>query len=221
MDCPPGGRRLVRPGPHRPCGGAPLEPGAPAAPRRGHPPILQGGGGDRPMAHHGVRLSGRGTDLGHPPGLVPGDQSGGRGPVRSKVIQLSSGRLLAPNSTELGPWTAYADRSDDSGLTWTRSTPVLIQGLRSDGTRTVQQSDVAVSEQSFHGRGVIQPTRGSPPLARSTCCSAPRRAAYTAAIPRTAACPGVLPMTPVSPITTAASTWTASPTDGWCWPVTR
>ncbi len=53
---------------------------------------------------------------------------------------------------------AYADRSDDSGLTWTRSTPVLIQGLRSDGTRTVQQSDVAVSEQSFHGRGVIQPT---------------------------------------------------------------
>lgn len=34
----------------------------------------------------------------------------------------------------------------------------MIQGLRSDGTRTVQQSDVAVSEQSFHGRGVIQPT---------------------------------------------------------------
>ena len=40
-------------------------------PRRGHPPILQGGGGDRPMAHHGVRLSGRGTDLGHPPGAGP------------------------------------------------------------------------------------------------------------------------------------------------------
>lgn len=95
------------------------------------------------------RDGGRTWDI--PRELVPGDQSGGRGPVRSKVIQLSSGRLLAPNSTELGPWTAYADRSDDSGLTWTRSTPVLIQGLRSDGTRTVQQSDVAVSEQSFHG----------------------------------------------------------------------
>ena len=102
------------------------------------------------------RDGGRTWDI--PRALVPGAQSGGRGPVRSKVIQLSSGRLLAPNSTELGPWTAYADRSDDSGLTWTRSTPVLIQGLRSDGTRTVQQSDVAVSEQSFHGRGVIQPT---------------------------------------------------------------
>ena len=56
------------------------------------------------------RDGGRTWDI--PRELVPGDQSGGRGPVRSKVIQLSSGRLLAPNSTELGPWTAYADRLD-------------------------------------------------------------------------------------------------------------
>ena len=59
------------------------------------------------------RDGGRTWDI--PRELVPGDQSGGRGPVRSKVIQLSSGRLLAPNSTELGPWTAYADRSEYLG----------------------------------------------------------------------------------------------------------
>lgn len=90
--------------------------------------------------------------------LVPGDKNGGRGPVRSKVIRLASGRLLAPCSTELVPWTAYADRSDDEGETWTRSNPIRIQGLVNDGTRTVENSDVPVAEQSFYGRGVIQPT---------------------------------------------------------------
>lgn len=90
--------------------------------------------------------------------LVPGDDTGGRGPVRSKVIRLASGRYLAPNSTERGIWTAYADRSDDGGTTWTRSNPIQIAGLTHDGGRTVAESDVAVSEQSFYGRGVIQPT---------------------------------------------------------------
>lgn len=90
--------------------------------------------------------------------LVAGDDAGGRGPVRSKVIRLASGRLLAPCSTELGPWTAYADRSDDEGETWKRSNPIRIEGLDSGSDRTVEHSDVAVSEQSFYGRGVIQPT---------------------------------------------------------------
>lgn len=90
--------------------------------------------------------------------LVPGDDSGGRGPVRCKVIRLSGGRELAPCSTERGAWTGYADRSDDGGLTWTRSNPIAIPGLEPGKERTVESSDVAVSEQSFYGRGVIQPT---------------------------------------------------------------
>lgn len=93
-----------------------------------------------------------------PQELVPGDNSGGRGPVRSKVIRLSSGRYLAPCSTERGAWTGYADRSDDGGLTWTRSNPIAIPGLVPTGERSVESSDVAVSQQSFYGRGVIQPT---------------------------------------------------------------
>lgn len=89
--------------------------------------------------------------------LVAGDVSGGRGPVRNKIIRLSSGRLLAPGSTERGVWTAFADRSDDGGITWTKSPPIAVPGLVSGG-RTVTGSDIAVSEQSFYGRGVIQPT---------------------------------------------------------------
>lgn len=90
--------------------------------------------------------------------LVPGDTSGGRGPVRSKLLRMASGRLLAPCSTENGIWTAYADRSEDNGITWERSSPIRIRGLYDDGSRTAESSTIAVSEQSFFGRGVIQPT---------------------------------------------------------------
>lgn len=99
-----------------------------------------------------------GKTWGMPRELVEGDISGGRGPVRSKVIKLASGRYLAPCSTERGVWTAYTDYSDDQGATWTRSNPIAVSGLVADGKRTVEQSDVAVAEQSFYGRGVIQPT---------------------------------------------------------------
>lgn len=93
-----------------------------------------------------------------PQELVQGDSTGGRGPVRSKVIQAVSGRYLAPNSTERGIWTAYADYSDDAGSTWMRSNAIQVSGLENNGERTVEKSDVEVSEQSFYGRGVIQPT---------------------------------------------------------------
>lgn len=53
--------------------------------------------------------------------LVPGDV-GGRGPVKNKPIILSDGAWLAPASTETEKaWRAFADRSTDKGLTWTRS----------------------------------------------------------------------------------------------------
>jgi predicted neuraminidase len=89
--------------------------------------------------------------------LVAGDCSGGRGPVRSKVITLDTGRMLAPCSTERGEWMAYADISDD-GESWHRTAPIRIPDLTVDSSRTVEHSDIAVSEQSFYGRGVIQPT---------------------------------------------------------------
>ena len=55
--------------------------------------------------------------------LVPGDVSGGRGPVKNKPIFLSDGTLLAGASHEYhdGKWLAFADRSTDGGKTWERT----------------------------------------------------------------------------------------------------
>ena len=78
--------------------------------------------------------------------MIAGDTSGGRGPVRNKILKTASGRILAPCSTEDGSWIAYIDRSEDGGSTWTRSEPIQIQF-----------SDVEKDEKYFH-RGVIQPT---------------------------------------------------------------
>ncbi len=94
-----------------------------------------------------------------PEELVPGDASGGRGPVRNKVLRLSGGRLVAPGSVEHGIWTAFVDRSDDGGRCWTKSNAITVEGLDCvPGERSALGSAIAVSEQSFHGRGVIQPT---------------------------------------------------------------
>ncbi len=41
--------------------------------------------------------------------LVPGDCSGGRGPVKNKPIRISNGKILAPASTEQGPWRCFID----------------------------------------------------------------------------------------------------------------
>lgn len=102
------------------------------------------------------------VDAGHnwsePSELVAGDISGGRGPVRNKLLQLKSGRLLAGASTEHGLWKAYADRSDDGGKTWTLSHPIVISNLEYQKGEKTAESKIAVSEQSFYGRGVIQPS---------------------------------------------------------------
>lgn len=71
--------------------------------------------------------------------LVAGD-AGGRGPVRCKPIVLSDGAWLAGASTELGKWLPFADRSEDKGLTWSRS------------------ADFALDDPNLKGRGAIQPT---------------------------------------------------------------
>lgn len=92
--------------------------------------------------------------------MVKGDE-GGRGPVRNKPIRLSNERILAPGSLEDGIWSAFVDYSDDGGETWTKSNNIIIEGIvGSKFERTVRadESNVQVSEQSFFGRGVIQPT---------------------------------------------------------------
>ena len=54
--------------------------------------------------------------------LVPGDESGGRGPVKNKAIRLSNGRVLAPASTEQNhDWRCFVDISDDDLQTWRRT----------------------------------------------------------------------------------------------------
>lgn len=65
-----------------------------------------------------------GKSFGEPRELVKGDTSGGRGPVKNKCIRLSSGRMLAPASTENHGWNCFVDISDDGGLTWRKSAKV-------------------------------------------------------------------------------------------------
>ncbi|MBN6052084.1 exo-alpha-sialidase, partial [Nonomuraea sp. RK-328] len=60
--------------------------------------------------------------------LVPGDRSGGRGPVKNPPLLTAEGRWLAPASTERWAehaggtrWEPFVDVSEDGGRTWTRS----------------------------------------------------------------------------------------------------
>ncbi len=56
--------------------------------------------------------------------LIPGDESGGRGPVKNKPILLSDGTLLAGASHETSggkSWRSFFDLSSDGGETWTRT----------------------------------------------------------------------------------------------------
>lgn len=50
--------------------------------------------------------------------LVPGDGSGGRGPVKNKPIRLDNGDWLAPASVEGAWWEPLVDRSRDGGEHW-------------------------------------------------------------------------------------------------------
>ncbi len=91
-----------------------------------------------------------------PKELIPGNR-GGRGPVRNKMIVLSNGRWLAPASLEDGRWRCFADCSDDGGASWQKSNEIFIP-LYNVGTKNGCDRTIPVSEQSFTGRGAIQPT---------------------------------------------------------------
>ncbi len=99
-----------------------------------------------------------GNTWSEPVELVSGDTSGGRGPARCKVIKLSNGNIVAPASTEInGIWKSRADIYDNVSKTWTKSNEVMIEDIDYRNIERVN-SNIAVSEQSFKGRGIIQPT---------------------------------------------------------------
>lgn len=76
-----------------------------------------------------------------PAELVPGDRSGGRGPVKNKPIVLRNGVWAAPASVETGQaWDAFVDLSSDGGRTWTRS------------------ADVPIDHAALKDKGIIQPS---------------------------------------------------------------
>ncbi len=92
------------------------------------------------------------TDLGRtwsdPQELIPGDQTGGRGPVKNKPILLQSRRIIAPASIERGLWRCFMDLSDDDGHTWHRSGMIEAAGI----------SFPEPNGSLAHGRGIIQPS---------------------------------------------------------------
>lgn len=107
-----------------------------------------------------IYSSDNGQSWNEPTEMVEGDTEG-RGPVRNKPIRLYNGRILAPASTENGIWKSFVDCSDDGGTSWQSKQNIKIENITyEEGKRTVAKSDsdIPVSEQSFYGRGVIQPT---------------------------------------------------------------
>ena len=103
---------------------------------------------------------------GHPRPLVPGDSTGGRGPVRAKPVILPSGRICAGGSVERGEWQSFCDYSDNYGITWNRTGLLSLNLMALNLLMTEEEvaeslpdpaSLPSVSPPSLHGRGVIQP----------------------------------------------------------------
>lgn len=66
-----------------------------------------------------------------PKELVPGDNSGGRGPVKNKPIRLKNGTILAPGSTEIDDkYRCFVDISTDNGKPWNRTPEINSSFLR-------------------------------------------------------------------------------------------
>ncbi|MCR5084263.1 MAG: exo-alpha-sialidase [Succinivibrionaceae bacterium] len=92
------------------------------------------------------------------------------GPSRNLPVRLSSGRIVLPNSREDGPWRVMMDLSDDGLATIEEGAEICYDDPAAD---LKVQERVEVSEQSFAGRGIIQPapwedTEGVHALLRST-----------------------------------------------------
>ena len=94
------------------------------------------------------------TELGE---MVPGDASGGRGPVKNKIIRTRSGRILAPGSTEELPWRCFVDVSDDNGKSWTKR-DIPLTGPHSNDFNLIQPSLWESAPGSIHA--LIRSNRG-------------------------------------------------------------
>ncbi len=72
--------------------------------------------------------------------LVPGDTSGGRGPVKNKCIRLSNGTLAAPASSEPSgeKWLAFVDISEDDGFTWSRQEYMAVPQFQGEDVGLIQ-----------------------------------------------------------------------------------
>ena len=79
--------------------------------------------------------------------LIPGDRTGGRGPVKNKPIRLKNGWLLAGASHETleGVWLPFTEFSQDGGKTWIRSAY-----LRSEPAAKLIQPTLWESESGVH-----------------------------------------------------------------------
>ncbi len=73
-----------------------------------------------------------------PKELVTGDESGGRGPVRNKILVTSDGTLIAGASTEQGQWRAFFDISKDGGKTWKKTDYVVAKDIRGNDVEMIQ-----------------------------------------------------------------------------------
>lgn len=73
--------------------------------------------------------------------LVPGDASGGRGPVRNPPLVTPGGLWLAPGSVEHWGepprWDPFVDVSDDGGTTWRRA-PIPVDHAALTGAGHIQ-----------------------------------------------------------------------------------
>ncbi len=95
-----------------------------------------------------------GESFSAPRELVPGDESGGRGPVKNKPIRLHDGTVLAPASWEGRTWDAFVDISEDDCRTWQTSELVPLRRA----SYNVQMLHRPYDKHYIYGEGVIQPT---------------------------------------------------------------
>ncbi len=85
-----------------------------------------------------------------PQELVPGDTSGGRGPVRNKSIVLTDGTVIAGASTEQGPWRAFFDISVDGGKTWEKTDFIVAKGINGKEIGMIQPTIWQDKEGAVH-----------------------------------------------------------------------
>ena len=93
----------------------------------------------------------QGKTFSTPKELVPGDESGGRGPVKNKPIRLQNGTVLAPASLDGDTWDAFVDISKDDGISWEKSALVPVRRAGTDIHRPYNRL-------CLYGKGIIQPT---------------------------------------------------------------